>query len=229
MTVVTYHKAKGREWPVVVLSGLDFERDADLWSPEVTGGTPQKDDPLQGRVIRYWPWPFGRGLYNKLVQGSGLETDALTTDEGQHAQQRSEAERLRLLYVGFTRAKDKLILAHRDSNCQWLQMLPEIDTILDPKQEPGEHTLKDIQTTYVVRHLDEQLVAKHSQSAPTEERWLKQLSAPDATLPLVARYHSPSQAQSDGAPPTVQLEDLPGQSIFPHGYNDGHSGTSRKG
>jgi len=224
VTILTYHKAKGREWPVVVLTGLDFERDADLWSPEVTGGSLREDDPLQDRTLRFWPWPFGRGLSNKLTAGSQLEVDALNTVEGQDAQQRSDAERLRLLYVGFTRAKEKLVLAHRTGRYPWLQTLPNIDTILNPELPPGEHALAGISTKLVVRHLDVGMVATHSQPAPAEQSWLKQVVTPAAEAIAVARYHSPSQTPAIGDAPTVQLEDLRGQPIFPRGYSEGQEG-----
>ena len=80
VTLLTYHSAKGLEWPVVVLTGLDFGRDPDLWSPAITGA-----DPVVGRTLRSWTWPFGEsdGPYGGLLQGSGLEQDALNSAEGQ--------------------------------------------------------------------------------------------------------------------------------------------------
>ena len=37
VSVLTYHAAKGLEWPVVVLTSLGYDRPADLWRPEAIG------------------------------------------------------------------------------------------------------------------------------------------------------------------------------------------------
>ena len=84
VTLMTYHLAKGLEWPVVILSGLHAERDANMWSPIVTGGNSGEGDPLDGRTLQAWTWPFGYsdGPYGGLATGSGLEDDALASPEG---------------------------------------------------------------------------------------------------------------------------------------------------
>ena len=85
VTLMTYHSAKGLEWPVVILSGLNSGRSPNMWSPVVTGGGHADDDPLEGRTLRSWTWPFGitEGEFPKLRTGSGLEDDALASPEGQ--------------------------------------------------------------------------------------------------------------------------------------------------
>jgi ATP-dependent helicase/nuclease subunit A len=214
VAVISYHTSKGLEWPVVVLTGLAFARDADMWSPEVTGGQPQERSPLCGRTLRYWPWPFGYNAFNNRVrQGSNLEVDALITPEGLAVNQRDEAESLRLLYVGFTRARDKLVLAHREGKYDWLAKLPDIDTLLSPVLPPGEHSLPDIGTSYVIRHLDDATADNWRQTPPSTEQWLTTAGA--AEMPcLIGRYHSPSEASSDGSS-ACSLEQLSGNAIFP--------------
>ncbi|MGD0679778.1 MAG: UvrD-helicase domain-containing protein [Polyangiaceae bacterium] len=109
VTIATYHKAKGLEWPVVILSSLDRgeRRDAFEVSPETDRTAFDATDPLGDRWIRYWPWPFGQ------QQKTHLADAAANSPEGTEIAKREERERVRLLYVGFTRARDHLILAAR--------------------------------------------------------------------------------------------------------------------
>jgi len=107
VTLVTYHKAKGLEWPVVVLGSLDREarRHAFEVMPETDRGAFDAHDPLGSRWIRYWPWPLGQ---QKSVP---LRDRAESSEVGRRVSRRDGRERVRLLYVGFTRARDHLVLA----------------------------------------------------------------------------------------------------------------------
>ena len=217
VTLLTYHKSKGLEWPVVVLTDLGEPREPDLWSPAVSGGAPTTEDPLTGRCVRFWPWPFGRNpmVPSKVLAGSGLETDALQSAEGTEAKTKGEQEGLRLLYVGFTRARDRLVLAHRKGQDAWLQQLPDVDRLLNPDLDPGEHRLPGLETTYHLRRLDPSMIEGFRQEAMNRERWLKTLSAASSDDPShPARYWSPS-AEPPTVTPSVALEILPGRSIFP--------------
>jgi superfamily I DNA/RNA helicase len=202
VTLITYHSAKGLEWPVVVLSGLNSERDPDMWSPVVSGGDPTHDDPLAGRVVRFWLWPFGYsdGEFARPLSGTGLETDALQSPEGQNRTQQEQDENLRLLYVGVTRAKNKLVFAHRTGRFAWLSRLPNVDTILDCSQGEGERTLDDIETTFVVRQFDASMADGYRQVTPSSETWLSAQSTPVLT-PLIDRYHRPSESPAITLPP----------------------------
>jgi ATP-dependent helicase/nuclease subunit A len=107
VTVSTWHSAKGLEWPVVVLASLGFAKDRDPWNPCVVRA--ERFDPvrpLAGRWVRWWPWPYGK-------LSSGLElADRVEHTAEVAAQREDEArERSRLLYVAFTRARDRLVLA----------------------------------------------------------------------------------------------------------------------
>ena len=123
--VCTYHRAKGLEWPVVIMSSLDRaeRRNAFEVCPESEGSGFDAKEPLAGRWIRYWPWPLG-GLkavpLAKYAEGSA---------EGARVAEREEKERARLLYVGFTRARDHLVLTARvraaTAKCQWLDALAD--------------------------------------------------------------------------------------------------------
>ena len=109
VTVSTYHRAKGLEWPVVILASLDRSERRDAFEPcaESERDHLDVDDPLAGRWLRYWPWPFGR--LGRLPVADAAQQ----SPEGRRVAERERRERLRLLYVGFTRARDHLVLAAR--------------------------------------------------------------------------------------------------------------------
>lgn len=104
--VLTYHRAKGLEWPVTILASLDAKPKASGFGRVVEPA--ERFDataPLDGRWVRFWPWPYaGQG------GGGDLEALALASPEGRRERERELKERARLLYVGFTRARDKLVL-----------------------------------------------------------------------------------------------------------------------
>jgi len=221
VTLMTYHSAKGLEWPVVVLSGLNSDRSPNMWSPAVTGGGQQDKSPLEGRILRSWTWPFGvnDGQFGGLRSGSGLEDDALLSPEGQDRSSRETAENLRLLYVGCTRAKQKLVFAHRRDKYAWLGQLSAVDSILDCNLGDGEHPLKGIDTTLVVRSLTADMADDCRFPSKQSERWL---ALPLRTTPAEARlrFHSPSQAAigTDGA--SFEIQELPGPTHFPTGAGE---------
>lgn len=214
VTLLTYHASKGLEWPVVVLSGLNSDRDPDMWKPVVRSPS-FEEDPLANRELRHWIWPFGMsdGPFPKIKSGSGLELDALASPEGQEQTVRESEENLRLLYVGFTRAKNKLVLAHRNGSCQWLNTLTNVDSLLSPRLDPGEHLLDGIDTTFVIRHLNHDGVEQHRFQQTTEQTWFAARAATNADA-IVARFHSPSMAAAVGDIALVATS-LPGDQTFP--------------
>lgn len=113
ITVLTYHKSKGLEWPLVILTDLDSKPKGDAFGVQVDSDVPTSEidwrDPLAGRWIRFWPWPLGQ--QSKDVS---LDHAAANSDEGREAVRAERAERARLLYVGATRARDYLVLAAKE-------------------------------------------------------------------------------------------------------------------
>lgn len=107
--VLTHHSAKGLEWPVVVLTGMDSEARSGLWDVRTrTNGAFDAQEPLRGRFIHYWPRPYGARRMPDILKRAqqsplGAEMQGQATDE--HS---------RLLYVSCTRARDIMVLAtHR--------------------------------------------------------------------------------------------------------------------
>ncbi|WP_374576427.1 UvrD-helicase domain-containing protein [Phenylobacterium sp.] len=117
--VLTYHRAKGLEWPLVVL--LDLHRSPQPRLFEAVAEADGEIDwrkPLANRWIRYWHWPFGSQPEDRLTQA------ALASDVGQVATVRAREEETRLLYVGMTRARDYLVFARAaNESDKWLRVL----------------------------------------------------------------------------------------------------------
>lgn len=221
VSLITYHSAKGLEWPVVVLSGLDSDRSPDMWSPAVTGGLQNQENPLLGRTLRYWIWPFGitQGDFPRLRSGSGLEDDALTSPEGMDQAQRESEENLRLLYVGCTRAKEKLIFAHRDGKYTWLSQLNKIDSLLNPDLDEGEHPVDGIDTTLVLRRLNPEMANDFQFQQHLKQRSLA-LPVNQEKLEPIPRFRSPSQERADLNESIPFTEEKIGPPHFPSGAKE---------
>jgi ATP-dependent exoDNAse (exonuclease V) beta subunit len=108
VTVSTWHAAKGLEWPITILFGLESMREPSSYGVHVMSDNPvfDVDVPLGGRWIRCWPNPYAAPNQLGAVR-TAFERSAT------HAELVAKADReaLRVLYVGWTRARDRLILA----------------------------------------------------------------------------------------------------------------------
>lgn len=111
ITVTTWHAAKGLEWPIVVLYELDgaFTRTAlGVHVDDTREAALRLDAPLEGRTIRCWPTPF-HPRASRTPFHERLERHEVARAAAESARR----EELRLLYVGWTRARDRLVLASR--------------------------------------------------------------------------------------------------------------------
>lgn len=101
VSVLTYHGAKGLEWPVVVLTSLDATARSSMWGVRartVGGFDPQV--PLANRFVHCWLKTWGKrsqpqAAVNAEASATGLAMQTEALDENK-----------RLLYVGLTRARD---------------------------------------------------------------------------------------------------------------------------
>ncbi|MDZ4834584.1 MAG: UvrD-helicase domain-containing protein [Candidatus Melainabacteria bacterium] len=122
--IITYHKSKGLEWPMVVLTDLNQVVPGTPFGVKVESvdGSVDPLNPLAGRTIRYWPWPFG-----KQKAQINLKDASARTPQGQRAARRAVSESVRLLYVGMTRARDYLIFGCRNTGygTAWLNCLTD--------------------------------------------------------------------------------------------------------
>jgi ATP-dependent helicase/nuclease subunit A len=107
--VRTWHSCKGLEWPITVLFELhkDYTRSAMGVNVASDRDTLDLADPMGSRWIRYWPWPYGP--QRRVAMANRLAADPAEA----RARTLGQQESLRVLYVAWTRARDRLVLAGR--------------------------------------------------------------------------------------------------------------------
>lgn len=119
VNILTYHGAKGLEWPIVVQLELESEAKSFPFGSRAYDLAPADwQHPLAQRALRYWPWPYG-----EQRKDVGLEVSAAASPEGQAALAAERLERTRLLYVGMTRARDHLAFCSIGRPLAWLNEL----------------------------------------------------------------------------------------------------------
>lgn len=117
VTVLTHHGAKGLEWPVVILTGLGAGARTALWQVRArTEGQFDARDPLRGRFVHYWPFPYG----NCNPPDAAIAAQA--SELGEAMAKEGRLENLRLFYVSMTRARDAIVLSTstRKGATDWL-------------------------------------------------------------------------------------------------------------
>lgn len=140
--VLTYHRAKGLEWPIVVTTDFHYDWQHRIWDVRVETNRAVFDlnNPLDGRVIRFYPNVFGRNS-----KGVPVLDNVMESDESTQALAAANAEWRRLAYVGMTRARDTIIIAVPPTEPRpgaWIQsfrspcLLPQGDEHPLPAGEP---------------------------------------------------------------------------------------------
>lgn len=125
VNVMTYHKAKGLEWPIVVLGSLDDCGKDRFFGVRVAPAKDFRlDKPLAGRGVTFLPWAFGAKKKIPKLSARLAENEAWKTED-----EKRIAEQRRLFYVGLTRARDRVIFAVKRTRDvprhAWLDLLSE--------------------------------------------------------------------------------------------------------
>jgi ATP-dependent exoDNAse (exonuclease V) beta subunit len=126
INLMTYHKSKGLEWPVVILTGKEsdpldektvLQKNFFGVSVDIPNGV-NIEKPLEGRTIILIPWVFG--VYNSKVDESVANRVRLLERYTRMVKSATEEE-ARVLYVGFTRARDILVTtSYNSKSTKWL-------------------------------------------------------------------------------------------------------------
>lgn len=117
VNVLTYHRSKGLEWPVVICHDLEGKLRADVWGLNIVSEAEEVDlnNVLGQRWLRFWVNPYADQYRNTYL------ADQLDQSEASElARQQALAEEARLLYVGITRARDYLVFPTRTAPTRWL-------------------------------------------------------------------------------------------------------------
>ncbi len=120
VNVMTYHKSKGLEWPVVICHSLEGSLRDRVWGVDLVPESEEVDfDNLLGnRWLRYWVNPYASQLRN-----TPLEERLNASEAKKRATTQAQEEDARLLYVGITRARDYLIFPTRARPTKWLNRI----------------------------------------------------------------------------------------------------------
>ncbi len=134
VNVLTYHKSKGLEWPVVVCHNLDDKLRADVWGLDIVAEKDEVDlnDVLGNRWLRFWVNPYG-DQYRKTE----LEKRINESSAKERKLNQSLREEARLLYVAITRARDYIVFPTNAYPTKWLNRVwhegREDFPVLDPE------------------------------------------------------------------------------------------------
>ena len=117
VNVMTYHKSKGLEWPVVICHSLEGRLRDNVWGLSLVAEKEEVDleNILGNRWLRYWINP-----YSDQQSGTALVEKINASPVKKETTAAALREEARLLYVGVTRARDYLIFPTKANPTRWL-------------------------------------------------------------------------------------------------------------
>jgi ATP-dependent helicase/nuclease subunit A len=152
VNVLTYHRSKGLEYPIVVLGNLEQSLRDDVFGVAIQSDKDEVDlnDILGNRWLRFWVNP-----YADQIRGTELHEKLESSAEKSKAKLAALSEEARLLYVGVTRARDYLVFpTYQGGVTKWLnrawhngnEEFPTLDDGIDTVFEwNGASLIKDFE------------------------------------------------------------------------------------
>jgi len=136
VVVSTWHRAKGLEWPITVLFELGPRTTPPVFDAcvEPRPGGIDLDAPLAERWICFWPNPY-RGGTKKTRLYAALQSHPIKV----RREDERRREEMRLAYVGWTRARDRVVFAATDdalpTSVLGFPAVPGVAPIGEPKPD----------------------------------------------------------------------------------------------
>ncbi len=117
VNILTYHRSKGLEWPMVICHSLEGKLRSDVFGMHIVAETDEVDldNILANRWLRFWINP-----YSDQKGGTALTERLENHEVSRVAKEQALQEEARLLYVGITRARDYLVFPTRKKSTAWL-------------------------------------------------------------------------------------------------------------
>lgn len=136
VNVLTYHRSKGLEWPIVICHSLTGNLRSDVWGIDII---PEKEEVdlnnvLGNRWLRYWVNPYADQFRRTLLE-ERINESAVKQAKKEQALQ----EEARLLYVGITRARDYLVFPTTRNSTKWLNRVWHDGEEDIPTLDPNTH------------------------------------------------------------------------------------------
>ncbi len=165
VNVLTYHRSKGLEYPVVIMGSLENNiRDQvfgiGLENVSNTEGV-NLNDILSGRWLRFWVNP-----YADLLRNTELEESINSSDAKAKANLAALEEEARLLYVGITRARDYIVFPTSQTPTRWLNRAWHKGNEDFPTLEAGNDTPFEWNNEYLSKDFEEFYYDKDFPHAP---------------------------------------------------------------
>jgi ATP-dependent exoDNAse (exonuclease V) beta subunit len=155
VNILTYHKSKGLEYPIVILGSLEQGLRDNVFGIALesfsTEGGVDLDNILGNRWLRFWVNPYADQYRN-------TEMEERINESAVKAKARLDAlaEEARLMYVGITRARDYLIFpTYQDGVTKWLNRAWHHGNEEFPVLDEGNETPFEWQQHYITKDYEE--------------------------------------------------------------------------
>jgi ATP-dependent helicase/nuclease subunit A len=220
--VMTCHGAKGLEWPVVIVLGLNNGHRTDLWNVRArTQGVFDAEQPLARRFIHCWPYPYGASADVPAAQA------AEDSQTGRQMAEESRRENCRLLYVTLTRARDMIVLVGATKNADeapardWLDEIAASDKLWGHE---GPLQVNGVQLLCERSAWDPEDASAEPPPRPPEVLQFFEAGAPKK---LTRLWYAPSSAKErEGAFKVAAIEDVGTRIAVQPGTDFGSLGSA---